>query len=250
MISSLDRETTQVQLASQAINTLRQIRGSAFEWIARPYPVVGVDKAVRDAEAVGETTAQYLIDPLNGNSDNVQRDRLEALLGRINCQYGRNRAFATYEGAAQIKVKDFLATRLSAYRFLANTSDLMEHEDLWKILRGSDNNRLMPDLNIFQRRLGIVSPLSSDYFNAVLLKRFIQIYTTLPAFQLKPLILSGSWIDDSKETLGQRDPVFDAAVDEIAIWTNIDNSFRTRTAATQAIGKIYPGKLKYGAYPR
>lgn len=246
MAVTKEGENSEIQFGERALSCLRRIRGSAFEWVARPHPTVEAVIAVSDAERVGGIAASYLIDNL-GNPRSPQSElSLSTSLAGIEKRYAPYKEFAISPDWSRIKLRYTLPSRLDSFRFLAREPDPKDNDSLWRHSIGTDNLKQMPDLDIFNNRLGIISPLSSDYLDAVLLQRFIQQYIQGPCFKLKPLVLTPALDWDTNPRYQQRDDRFATEVDMIAIWTNLDVSFRTRVATSRAVEALYPEKTKHG----
>ncbi len=237
------KPSPQEVFANRALTCLRQIRGSVFTK-TKVEPHV----AIRDAESVGALAGAYIVDPI-GKSEDQEKPELLAALEGLEANYRTHKPYTQLSEWAVIRVKDFVPSYLDAYRLLSRNPDPVHHDRLWRSLMGSNNEKLMPDLDMFNDRLGIVSPLSSDYLFASLLQHFIEQHTELPCFKIKPLILGPALEFDPNLGIGQRDELFDGGVDEIAVWTNLDISKATRRASLRAVELIYPGKLKYGFIP-
>lgn len=246
MALNKDEEIPEVQFGERALSCLRKIRGSAFEWVARPHPLIETRTAITDAEQVGTIAASYIIDSIGGQRSQETERRLSDSLTGFEEKYAEYRESLVSPEWSRIKLRFGLPSHLDSFRLLAKAPNPNEHDSLWKHAIGTDNLKQMSDLGIFNNRLGVISPLSSDYFQAVLLQRFIQQHIKAPCFKLKPLVLSPALDCDSEAGDGQRDNKFAQDVDELAIWTNLDVSFRTRIGASRAANLLYPEIRKRG----
>lgn len=249
MAFNKEGEPSEITPLERSVYCLRQIRGSIFPWIASPNPTIDAQTAIKNAEILGIAAVGYLIDEIN-NYPLIKPDQnFEQTLAHVEKQYKGYIPLVTSSISGIFAPKDVsiqIETQLNAYKFLARQSDPAQHQWLWDMLKHENNVRLMPGLNIFNERLGIVAPLSSDYLYAALLQRFIQRHTSLPSFQLKPVILSPALDLDALQGDDQEDNVFANSIDEIAIWTGLDVSLRTRRAMSIAVRNMYGDKPVHG----
>lgn len=242
MLETLECLSPQAEFATRSLKCLRKIRGSAFEWIARPKPVIPITAAVADAEEIGLISSTYIVDPIMGTVDDKTQKTLEGRLAELEAKYRGYRAYA-YSIMSRVKFHEMMPTYLHLYKLLAQHPNTNE-SGLWEALIGSNNMQFMPKMDIFNNRVGIVSPLSSDYLRSVLLQRLIQVHTPFESFRLKPVILGPELDLDPNAGEEQEDPEFGKGVDRIVIWTNLDVSFRTRNGTLRAVEWLYPGKLE------
>lgn len=239
---------SKIAQAVETVRYLRKIRGSVYPLASielnNPIdPIVAVD----DAQGLGTASSAYLIDSIAGESAEPQRNRFLETLAELQTKYCGYKEASTVPDSFKPPLSQRLAILLEYYRVIV-TMEAIPNTGVSRLecILGQSNFFAMPFCNFLQERLGVLSPLSYDYFKTCLCQRFIQTRTSAPVFTLRPLVLSLSPDLDPLPGEGQHSSVFDNTVDEIAIVTDQDSSHRTRRASCKAASALYPAKFIHG----
>ncbi len=234
-------------VVADTVTTLRKIRASVFQSLARPLPTVKYAEALMDAEKLALVSVSILIDGLPENSTAEEFEESRAVIDVVKHKYRDYLSFSFREEPVDLYYYWIRRSYLRSFRRHRQISGSnMEN------LRGLSNILAVPNLNLFNDRLGLLSPLSNDYFTTALLHRCLQTNSTNPHFKLKPIIIGipdiGGRGNPQLPEVGDAYQEFQNEVDEIAVSTDADSGMAyTRKTVTLLAAQLFPGKIIHGA---
>lgn len=188
---------------------------------------------LKDAESLGSACAAYSIDAATGRDVLEQRGRWLSWINALSDKYGMSLAIGRLlESSTNIVINSYL----SLFEGIAKSHTgqaLKSVEEL--VLKRNQADFSLPDL--YNNRLLVFSPLSTDYLLACLLNKTIQRSLSLTCFRLKPLILSRTrgW---GYRPLAIPDPKDESLADITRVEVFVDNpstDSRTIRVATEAV---------------
>lgn len=189
-------------------------------------------KSLKDAEDLANAGADYIFDLMENRKNSNQRKHWLAQVEQTENRYGRIDLPGFFDGK-RASFTDYFEGCFEFIKSYSNNRDF----DLSVILH-LDSNGLSPQ-DLYDRRLLVLSPLSSDYLIASFIQKCVRQFLSPQCFSLKPIILNMRRARETKplKVLAVpdfRDPEF-SEVERVGLFLDSYGSCRTLCAGKRAV---------------
>lgn len=237
VIRRTEQEYSEGEIVTSTLTILRKIRGFPLSlWMGDPdYTPAQVQQFLLDAERIGMTCAQLLIDPLDGEATEERVKAWLSIRDELDTKYSRFPSIPTGR-PVENSVHKVLIALPSLRKRVPDRSRQETEEALQFILNQNETGLLVQDL--YNNRLVVFSPLSADYLEACLVHRVVETLTP-SGFRLKPIILTGDRL--KPEPVAMPDPGdWMIGINEMGAFVENNTSYGTLKATLRAMRGAYP----------